>query len=119
MGWLGRSAAFVSVRFFLVSPDMDFGATLIGAAVTAGLIGAGAFAHATWSHANGTTLIVGSIAHVAVAIPANGVGLIALVVGSRRTTLPARHHDGHAVPHGTEVAIVEMSGRVAVVTPIY
>ncbi|HVW28707.1 MAG TPA: hypothetical protein VHC69_25250 [Polyangiaceae bacterium] len=98
---------------------MDFGATLIGAAATAGLIGAGAFAHATWSRANRTTLIVGSIAHVAVTIPENGVGLIALVVGSRRTTLPARHHDGHAVPRGTEVAIVEMSGRVAVVAPIY
>ena len=97
---------------------MDFGATLIGATVTAGLIGAGVVAHAAWSRANGSTLIVGSVAHVALTIPENGVGLIALVVGSRRTTLPARHHDGHAVPRGTEVAIVEMRGRVAVVTPL-
>jgi hypothetical protein len=97
---------------------MDFGATLVGAALAAVLIGAAAAARAAWSRASENTLIVGSIAHVAVAIPQNGVGLIALVVGSRRTTLPARHHGGQTVPRGTEVAIVDMRGRVAVVSPI-
>ncbi len=62
-----------------------------------------------------TSLLVGSVAHVAVSIPAHGVGLVALVVGSRRTTLPARSSDASPIARNTEVAIVDMRGRVAVV----
>lgn len=65
----------------------------------------------------GTTLIVGSLAHVAVAIPRSGVGSIALVVGSRRTTLPARCSEGRAILRGTEVVVVGRQDRVALVVP--
>jgi hypothetical protein len=61
-------------------------------------------------------LLVGSVAHVAVRIPANGVGLVALVIGSRRTTLPARCNDGGAIERGTEVVIVHVARRIALVT---
>lgn len=65
----------------------------------------------------GTTLIVGSLAHVAVPIPRRGVGSIALVVGSRRTTLPARCSEGSAIQRGTEVVVVGRRDRVALVVP--
>ena len=62
-------------------------------------------------------MIVGTLAHVAVAIPRRGVGTIALVMGSRRTTLPARCHLDRAIPRGTEVVVVGRRDRVALVTP--
>lgn len=65
-----------------------------------------------------SSVLVGSIAHVTIAIPRHGVGLIALVVGSRRTTLPARSSDGLALERGTEVVIVDLARRVAVVSPL-
>jgi len=65
----------------------------------------------------GTNLIVGSLAHVAVPIPRRGVGSIALVVGSRRTTLPARCSQGRALARGTEVVVVGRQDSVALVAP--
>ena len=62
-------------------------------------------------------LLVGSLAHVAVAIPRRGVGSIALVVGSRRTTLPARCHQDRAIARGTEVVVIGQRNRVALVAP--
>jgi hypothetical protein len=65
----------------------------------------------------GAALIVGTLAHVAVAIPRRGVGAIALVVGSRRTTLPARCHQDRAIRRGTEVVVIGRRDRVALVAP--
>ena len=65
----------------------------------------------------GTTLVVGSLAHVAVTIPRRGVGSIALVVGSRRTTLPARCSEGRAIRRGIEVVVVGRQNRVVLVVP--
>jgi len=62
--------------------------------------------------------VIGSVAHVAIAIPQQGVGAIALVVGSRRTTLPARSDQGQALARGTEVVVLEQHRRVTVVTPL-
>jgi len=62
---------------------------------------------------------IGSVAHVTIAIPQRGVGAIALVVGSRRTTLPARSDHGQALALGTEVVVLELHRRVAVVTPLH
>ena len=62
-------------------------------------------------------MIVGSLAHVCVAIPRRGVGSIALVIGSRRTTLPARCSEGSAIARGTEVVVIGRRDRVALVTP--
>lgn len=65
----------------------------------------------------GAALIVGSLAHVSVAIPRRGVGSIALVIGSRRTTLPARCSEDSAIARGTEVVVIGRRDRVALVTP--
>ncbi|HVJ22095.1 MAG TPA: hypothetical protein VM686_42105 [Polyangiaceae bacterium] len=62
-------------------------------------------------------MVVGTLAHVAVAIPRRGVGSIALVMGSRRTTLPARCHQDRAIARGTEVVVIGQRGRVVLVTP--
>lgn len=97
---------------------MDFGGTTYGIAVAVLLLGAGGVAYRALSHSGKAGLIVGSIAHVAVRIPENGVGLIALVVGSRRTTLPARCCDGGGIARSTEVVVIDMRGRVALVSPI-
>ncbi len=97
---------------------MDFGGTNYGITVAVLLLGAGAFAYAALSRSSRANVIVGSIAHVAVRIPEQGVGLIALVVGSRRTTLPARCCDGGSIPRSTEVVVIDVRGRVALVCPI-
>ena len=65
----------------------------------------------------GTTLIVGSLAHVSLAIPRRGVGAIALVVGSRRTTLPARCSEDRPLRRGIEVVVVGRQSRVVLVAP--
>jgi hypothetical protein len=65
-----------------------------------------------------SSVLLGSIARVTISVPRNGMGLIALVVGSRRTTLPARSSDGLSLERGTEVVIVEVARRVAVVSPL-
>ncbi len=98
---------------------MDFGATTYGAVLALLLLGTGAAAYAAFVREGKTGLIVGAIAHVAVAIPDGGVGLIALVVGSRRTTLPARSWEGRGIPRSTEVVVIDMQGRIALVSPIH
>jgi hypothetical protein len=97
---------------------MDIGATPCGVIGAVALLAVGAFLHRALSRSGPTSMIVGSVAHVAVRIPEHGVGLIALVVGSRRTTLPARCADGGGIPRSTEVVVVDMRARVALVSPI-
>ena len=101
------------------APVMDWGAAAFGVAVAALIVGAGAASYTALSRAGKAGLIVGSIAHVAVSIPENGVGIIALVVGSRRTTLPARSPNGGSIPRSTEVVVIDVRGRIAVVSPLY
>lgn len=98
---------------------MDPAALACGVIIGVLLLGAALAASRVFSHTGSAGLIVGSIAHVAVSIPENGIGLIALVVGSRRTTLPARCNDGRTISRGTEVVVADVRGRVAVVSPLY
>jgi hypothetical protein len=97
---------------------MNFGAIACGVAVAILLLGAGGAVYRSVSHTGASNLIVGSVAHVAVRIPENGVGLIALVIGSRRTTLPARCSEGGTIARSTEVVVVDVRGSVAVVCPL-
>src|SRR5262245_55819686 len=98
---------------------MDPGAVACGVVIGALFLGAAIALSRAFSRTDSTALLVGSIAHVAVTIPSNGIGLIALVVGSRRTTLPARCNDARDIPRGTEVVVADLRGRVAVVSPLY
>ena len=98
---------------------MDPGAVACGVVIGAISFGAVIALSRVFSRTDRAALIVGSIAHVAVSIPSNGIGLIALVVGSRRTTLPARCNDARSIPRGTEVVVADVRRRVAVVSPLY
>ncbi len=98
--------------------DFETGALAFGVAASVVTLGAAAIALAL-RRANVANVLVGSVAHVAVSIPANGVGLIALVVGSRRTTLPARSSDASLIVKNTEVAIIDIRGRIAVVCALH
>jgi hypothetical protein len=52
---------------------------------------------------------LGKPAEVITAIPKNGAGEIAYVLGGRRFTAPARTEDGHPIPHNASVVIVRIT----------
>ena len=63
------------------------------------------------------TSLVGRSAEVSVAIPAGGVGQIALTVGGERTEHIARAAGENALPRGAEVVITALRGDSVVVVP--
>jgi membrane protein implicated in regulation of membrane protease activity len=63
------------------------------------------------------TRLVGRSAEVSVAIPAGGVGQIALSLAGERTEHLARSQDGRALARGVEVVITGLRGESVVVSP--
>ncbi|HEV8335467.1 MAG TPA: hypothetical protein VGR67_03530 [Candidatus Polarisedimenticolia bacterium] len=63
------------------------------------------------------TGLVGTLAEVSVAIPAGGVGQVALTSRGERTEQIARSADGQAIPRSTAVVITAVSGDSLTVTP--
>jgi membrane protein implicated in regulation of membrane protease activity len=63
------------------------------------------------------TGLVGTLAEVSVAIPAGGVGQVALTSGGERTEQIARSANGQAIPRSTTVVITAVSGDSLTVTP--
>jgi membrane protein implicated in regulation of membrane protease activity len=63
------------------------------------------------------TSLIGQTAEVSVAIPAGGVGQIALTFGGERSEHVARSADGQAVIRGAEVVITGLRGDGVVVAP--
>jgi len=61
--------------------------------------------------------LVGRSAEVSVAIPAGGVGQIALMAGAERVEQIARSADGAAIARGTEVIVTALRGDSLVVAP--
>ena len=68
----------------------------------------------TANEVNGKAL-PGMIGHVSLAIPADGVGVVACKSEGRRVTIPARDRSGHAVARGSRVIVVDILDRVALV----
>ena len=94
-----------------------------GIGVAAGIVMAGAvyqFAKVLYSQQASSELqmtqLVGRQAEVSIAIPANGVGQIAVSVAGERTEHLARSTDGRAVARGSEVTITALRGDSVVVT---
>ncbi len=58
----------------------------------------------------------GARGEVTVAIPENGVGEITISAGGQRTTHIARSADGHAIPAGTDVVVINPLGQSVVVS---
>ena len=63
------------------------------------------------------TALVGQPAEVSVAIPAGGVGQVALTFGGERSEHIARAADGRALVRGTDVVITGLRGDAVVVAP--
>ena len=61
--------------------------------------------------------LVGRSAEVSIAIPAGGVGQIALLAGGERIEQVARSADGGAIARGAEVVITALRGDSLVVAP--
>jgi len=59
----------------------------------------------------------GTIARVAMAIPAGGVGTVVHITHGRRQILSARAAEGQTLARGVEVVVVEHASGVAVVQP--
>ncbi len=60
-------------------------------------------------------LLLGTTAHVTLAIPRDGVGAIAYVADGKRVTMPARSNNGGELAQKTAVMVVEVDGHAAVV----
>jgi hypothetical protein len=59
--------------------------------------------------------LYGMVAHVSLAIPESGIGAIAYVQDGKRVTMPARSRNGFSITKGSQVVIVDLQTRVALV----
>lgn len=59
--------------------------------------------------------IIGAVGHLIDAIPPNGVGQVACSVRGREDTYMARTKDGHAIPLGHTVKIIDKVGQHVIV----
>jgi membrane-bound ClpP family serine protease len=95
-----------------------------GIGVVAGIVMSGVvyqFARVLHSQQASSTVnirtLVGRAGEVSVAIPAGGVGQIALIAGGERVEQVARSADGTAIARGTEVIVTALRGDSLVVAP--
>src|SRR5262245_46667834 len=95
-----------------------------GIGVAAGIVMSGVvyqFARVLYSQQASSTVrvasLVGRSAEVSVAIPANGIGQIALMAGAERVEQVARSADGAAIARCTEVIVTALRGDSLVVAP--
>ncbi len=91
----------------------------LGGAAVMGIIGY-TIIKSVWSQQATSTItkadIIGASGRLIDAIPRDGVGQIACSVRGREDTYLARTQDGHAIPHGRTVKIVDKVGQHAIVT---
>jgi membrane protein implicated in regulation of membrane protease activity len=95
-----------------------------GVGVVAGLVMSGLvyqFARLLYSQQASSevrmTTLIGRSADVLVAIPADGVGQIALTQGGERSEHIARSADGRPLSRGTEVVVTGLRGDLVIVAP--
>ncbi len=90
----------------------------LGGAVVMGLLGF-MIIKSIWKQQASSTItrtdIIGAIGHLIDAVPANGVGQVACSVRGREDTYIARTKDGHAIPLGTTVKIIDKVGQHVIV----
>lgn len=105
-------------RYYHLSHPASSGVGIVTGVVMAGLVYQ--FARILYSQQASSELrmggLTGSHGEVTVAIPENGVGEIILTAGGERTTHIARSADGHAIPTGTDVVVVNPLGQSVVVS---
>jgi membrane protein implicated in regulation of membrane protease activity len=109
----------VVARYYGFSHPASSGIGAVTGAVMSGLVYE--FARILYSQQASSEVhmssLVGRSAEVSVAIPAGGVGQVALTVGGERTEHIARSADGRAITRGTDVTITAVRGDSIVVAP--
>ncbi|MGB5106825.1 MAG: hypothetical protein WBP29_00245 [Candidatus Zixiibacteriota bacterium] len=90
----------------------------LGGALVMGLIGF-TIIKSVWKQQASSTImrsdIIGAVGHLIDAVQQNGVGQVACSVRGREDTYIARTKDGHAIPLGTTVKIVDKIGQHVIV----
>jgi membrane protein implicated in regulation of membrane protease activity len=109
----------VVARYYELSHPLASGVGILAGVVMAGLVYQ--FAKILYSQQASSEVqmsrLVGQSAEVSVAIPAQGVGQVALNVAGERTEHLARSKDGRPVARGAEVVITALRGDSVIVSP--
>lgn len=104
----------IFTQFHHTSPaEISAPLSLLGGLVVAGVMYAflsSVFRHTQGSSESHVARLIGTEANVITAIPANGVGEIAYVVGDTRYTAPARAENGASVANGQTIKIIRIVG---------
>jgi membrane protein implicated in regulation of membrane protease activity len=109
----------VVARYYGLSHPIASGIGVLAGVVMAGMVYQ--FAKILYAQQASTNLtmrrLVGEAGVVSVAIPANGVGQVALSAGGELTEHLARSADGRAVARGTAIVITALGGDSVLVRP--
>jgi membrane protein implicated in regulation of membrane protease activity len=112
-------AAFLAARYYDLGHPAASGLGTVCGLVMATLVYQ--FAKVLYGQQSSSDLkmsgLVGTPAHVSVAIPEHGVGQVIATSGGQQTEHIARSDDGRAVARGTEVVVTGMRGDAVIVAP--
>ncbi len=61
------------------------------------------------------SVLYGTVAHVSLTIPESGIGTVAYVLDGKRVTMPARSRTGTSITKGSQVVILDLQMKVALV----
>ena len=111
----GLNGLILRVLFHLPSKESFIAAQVSSIAIsTVVLVIAKKFLSDSAAELKGGALY-GMVAHVSLAIPESGIGAIAYVQDGKRVTMPARSRTGISITKGSQVVIVDLQTRVALV----
>lgn len=111
----GLNGLILRVLFHLPSKESFIAAQVSSIAIsTVVLVIAKKFLSDSAAELKGAALY-GMVAHVSLAIPDSGIGAIAYVQDGKRVTMPARSRTGISITKGSQVVIVDLQTRVALV----
>jgi hypothetical protein len=111
----GLNGLILRVLFHLPSKESFIAAQVSSIAIsTVVLVIAKKFLSDSAAELKGVALY-GMVAHVSLAIPESGIGAIAYVQEGKRVTMPARSRTGSSITKGSQVVIVDLQTRVALV----
>jgi hypothetical protein len=111
----GLNGLILRVLFHLPSKESFIAAQVSSIAIsTVVLVIAKKFLSDSAAELKGSALY-GMVAHVSLAIPETGIGAIAYVQDGKRVTMPARSRTGISITKGSQVVIVDLQTRVALV----
>lgn len=102
-----------------LSPEVSIAAALVVSVVASASLGtlANRYFGATANEVKGSA-VPGLIGRISLAVPESGVGVVACRAQGKRITMPARGRDGHMIPKGTRVMVIDVENHIALVDEI-